>query len=46
MRLTILALSLAASLSTLSACSSTASGNTTYAQTGNSGPSAVSIPLN
>ncbi|WP_175552109.1 hypothetical protein [Pararhizobium antarcticum] len=46
MRLIILALTVTASLSTLSGCSSTGSSNTTYAQTGNSGPSAVSIPLN
>ncbi|WEZ82635.1 hypothetical protein P6U16_16505 [Rhizobium sp. 32-5/1] len=46
MRLTILALAAAASLSTLSGCSTTASSNTTYAQTGQSGPGAVSIPLN
>lgn len=47
MPLKVLAALLAASLSILSGCASTsASSNTTYAKIGNSGPSAVSVPLN
>lgn len=47
MPLKILAAFVAASLCALSGCASTsASSNTTYAQIGNSGPSAVSVPLN